>query len=106
MAKLLVRVGVWLRAGLALTLTTVPVCPALGAQADSHALFPLAAFAGFHKKGGADSAPPVRATLQPTFTIPIEPLGFTPPAAFYLGLRYSLASLDFFDEDHLLLTFR
>ena len=47
MAKLLVRVGVWLRAGLALTLTTVPVCPALGAQADSHALFPLAAFAGF-----------------------------------------------------------
>jgi hypothetical protein len=106
MAKLLVRVGVWLRAGVALTLATVPVCPPLGAQSHSHALFPLAASAGFHKKGEADNAPPVRATVQPTFTIPIEPLGFTPPAAFYLGLRYSLASLDFFDEDHLLLTFR
>jgi hypothetical protein len=106
MSKLLVRVGVWLRAGMALTLTTVLVCPTLGAQAHSHALFPLTAWAGSHKKGDADNAPPVRATVQPTFTIPIEPLGFTPPAAFYLGLRYSLASLDFFDEDHLLLTFR
>jgi hypothetical protein len=106
MAKLLVRVVVWLRAGMALALTTVSVCPTLGAQAHSHVLFPLAASAGWHKKGGSDAAPPVRATLQPAFTIPIEPLGFTPPAAFYLGLRYSLASLDFFDEDHLLVTFR
>jgi hypothetical protein len=106
MSKVLVRVGVWLRAGVALTLTTVLVCPTLGGQSHSHALFPLTAFTGSHKKGDADNAPPVRATVQPTFTIPIEPLGFTPPAAFYLGLRYSLASLDFFDEDHLLLTFR
>jgi hypothetical protein len=105
-AKLLARVGVCLRAGMALAMATIVSGPALCAQARSHALFPLAAFAGFHKKDATADAPPVRATLQPAFSIPIEPLGFTPPAAFYLGLRYSLASLDFFDEDHLLLTFR
>jgi hypothetical protein len=69
-------------------------------------LCPVLALAGSHKKTGSGEPPPVRATFQPTFTIPIEPLGFTAPAIFYLGTRNSLVSLDFLDEDHLLLTFR
>ena len=48
----------------------------------------------------------VRATRQPTLTIPAEPLGFAAPGAFYLGMRNSLVSLDFLDENRLLFTFR
>jgi len=69
-------------------------------------LCPLIASAGSHRKTAPPEPPPVRATLKPSATIPIEPLGFSAPAAFYLGTRNSLISLDFFDEDHLLLTFR
>jgi hypothetical protein len=62
---------------------------------------------GSHKKSAAPPGPPpVRATLPPALTIPIEPLGFTAPASFYLGARNSLISLDFLDEEHLLFTFR
>ena len=43
---------------------------------------------------------------DPTLSIPLDPLGYTSPGAIYLGARYTLASLDFFDEDHLLFTFR
>lgn len=50
--------------------------------------------------------PRIRATQQPAYSIPVEPLGFTPPGDFYLGMRNALASLDFLDEDHLLFTFR
>jgi hypothetical protein len=59
-----------------------------------------------HKKQPAPQPPPVRATQQPALTIPVDPLGFTPPGAFYLGMRNSLVSLDFLDENHLLFTFR
>jgi hypothetical protein len=48
----------------------------------------------------------VRATVQPSFSIPAEPLGYSQPASFYLGMRNSLMSLDFLDEDRLLFTFR
>jgi hypothetical protein len=48
----------------------------------------------------------VRATIQPSLTIPAEPLGFASPGEFYLGMRNSLVTLDFLDEDHLLFTFR
>jgi hypothetical protein len=49
---------------------------------------------------------PDKPSIPPTWTIPIEPLGYTAPGAIYLGARNSLASLDFLDEDHLLFTFR
>ncbi len=49
---------------------------------------------------------PLKPSLPPTFTIPVEALGFSPPGALYLGQRNSLVSLDFVDEDHLLFTFR
>lgn len=46
------------------------------------------------------------ASQPPAFSIPVEPLGFTAPAAFYLGQRDALVSLDFLDENRLLFTFR
>ena len=44
--------------------------------------------------------------MPPTWSIPVDPLGFTAPGAIYLGARNTLVSLDFLDEDHLLFTFR
>ena len=90
---MLSRAGVCFRTASRLAATACALCPVL-------------AFAGSHKKSEPAEPPPIRATLQPVFTIPIEPLGFTSPATFYLGTRNSLVSLDFLDEDHLLLTFR
>src|SRR5580698_5614091 len=49
---------------------------------------------------------PNKPSLPPAFTIPIDPLGFTAPAANYLGQRNTMASLDFLDENRVLLTFR
>ena len=69
-------------------------------------LCPLFALAGSHKKSAPPEPPHVRATQPPAFTIPIEPLGFSAPALFYLGTRNCLVSLDFLNEDHILLTFR
>lgn len=48
---------------------------------------------------------PAKPSLPPSFTIPVEPLGYTPPGIYYLGQRYSMASLDFLGEDRLLFTF-
>src|SRR6185437_942863 len=44
--------------------------------------------------------------LTPALRIPVDPLGFTAPSVFYLTYRMSSASLGFFDNDHLLFTFR
>src|SRR3954471_20576896 len=93
MANLPPRARACFRAGPRLTATLMLLCPLLTA-------------AGSHKKPAPPEPPRVRATLQPAFTIPIEPLGFTTPAQFYLGTRNCLVSLDFLDEDRLLLTFR
>jgi hypothetical protein len=49
---------------------------------------------------------PQKPSLTPSWTIPVEPLGFSAPGPNYLGLRNSLVSLDFIDEDRLLFTFR
>jgi hypothetical protein len=49
---------------------------------------------------------PDKPSLPPSFSYPIDPMGFTPPGALYLGQRSSLVSLDFLDESHLLFTFR
>ena len=47
-----------------------------------------------------------KSSVAPAFSIPVEPLGFTPPGPLYLGQRNSLVSLDFLGEDRLLFTFR
>lgn len=49
---------------------------------------------------------PSKPSAPPTFSIPVEPLGFSAPGAIYLGQRNALASLDFLDENRLLFTFR
>ncbi len=49
---------------------------------------------------------PDKPTVPPAFTIPIGGLGFSAPGSIYLGQRFSMASLDFLDEDRLLFTFR
>jgi hypothetical protein len=56
-----------------------------------------------HKPQGQ---PLVQTDLQPTARIDVAPLGYTPPASFYLTYRMSSATLGFFDKDHLLFTFR
>ena len=60
------------------------------------------------KEQAADAAPEKRGAAwpSPAFTIPVEPLGFYAPNSFYTGLRESLVSLDFIDENRLLFTFR
>ena len=47
-----------------------------------------------------------RSLPEPELSIPAGPLGFAPPAPFYLGSRLSQVSLNFLDESHLLFTFR
>ncbi|MGA9062181.1 MAG: hypothetical protein WB341_10995 [Terracidiphilus sp.] len=49
---------------------------------------------------------PDKPSLPPSWTIPVDPLGFSAPGAIYLGARNVLASLDFLDENRLLFTFR
>jgi hypothetical protein len=49
---------------------------------------------------------PPQPTLTPFWSIPVDPIGFSPPGGIYLGARNSLASLDFIGEDKLLFTFR
>ncbi len=58
------------------------------------------------KRKKAPPPPPLRATLQPSFNIPAEPLGFAAPGEAYLGAREALVSLDFIGENRLLFTFR
>ncbi len=103
---LLVRAKFCMQAGLALAVAILPLCPPAAAQGPGAASFFFSAAGARKKAASAPQPPPVRATLPPAFTIPLEPLGFSTPGTFYLGLRYSLASLDFLDDDHLLFTFR
>jgi hypothetical protein len=49
---------------------------------------------------------PAEPSVAPSFSIPIDPLGFSSPSPGYLGARNSMASLDFIGENKLLFTFR
>jgi hypothetical protein len=49
---------------------------------------------------------PDKPSIAPSWSIPLEPLGFVAPGAIYMGARNALASLGFLDENHLLFTFR
>jgi hypothetical protein len=42
---------------------------------------------------------------RPTLRIPVAPLGYLPPGAFYITYRLSSAAIGFFDDDTLLFTF-
>jgi hypothetical protein len=103
---LLPPAGFWVRTavGLAVTVSLWGAAPAAGAVR----VFPHGVFAEKKKDAAGERGErrAVRATVQPSFTIPVEPLGFSTPASFYLGMRNALASLDFLDENRLLFTFR
>lgn len=49
---------------------------------------------------------PEKPTVPPSASIPLDPLDFAAPNPVYLGHRFTMASLDFLDENHLLFTFR
>jgi hypothetical protein len=49
---------------------------------------------------------PLKPTVPPFASIPLDPLDFATPNPVYLGHRFTMASLDFLDENHLLFTFR
>jgi hypothetical protein len=49
---------------------------------------------------------PAQPTIAPSWSILVDPLGFSPPGPIYLGSRNTLVSLDFIGEDKLLFTFR
>ena len=48
---------------------------------------------------------PDKASLKPSFTIPVKTMGFSIPGNSYLLRRQQLVSLDFIDEDRLLFSF-
>lgn len=81
------------------------LCAAAQARAQASGAFP-----GIETRAGRDRPLPDRLpdkpSIAPAFRVPVEPLGFSAPGANYLGLRNSLVSLDFLDEDRLLFTFR
>ncbi|HEY3705350.1 MAG TPA: hypothetical protein VGL22_09835 [Terracidiphilus sp.] len=103
MAKLYFPARVWTgtAAGLVMAALLVACAPGAGGQG----VLPKGLFAS-KKKSAPGSSAQVRSTVPPAYSIAGEPLGFSPPAAFYLGMRTSLMSLDFLDEDRLLFTFR
>ena len=104
---LLPPAGFWVRTavGLAVTASLWGSAPAAGApRAFPHGLFAEKKKAAQAERTAERGA--VRATVQPSFSIPAESLGYSQPASFYLGMRNSLMSLDFLDEDRLLFTFR
>ena len=58
------------------------------------------------KERALSGAFPLKPSLAPTWTIPVEPLDFSPPGPLYLGERNAMVSLDFIDENRILFTFR
>lgn len=57
-------------------------------------------------RGEKKPAPAPPPELKPAVSLAVAPLGYMPPGAFYLTYRLSSAALGFFDDDHLLFTFR
>jgi hypothetical protein len=92
-------------AGVWLMLAPLTLCMARAAQAQGSSSFPANQSHSGKERPLPDRLPE-KPTLPPLFRIPVEPLGFSAPGPIYLGQRNSLASLDFFDENKLLFTFR
>lgn len=75
-------------AAMAVLAATVVLCPAL-ARAEKKTA----------PKAAAQTEP------QPVLRIPVAPLGYLPPGAFYTTYRRSSAALGFFDDDRLIFAF-
>jgi len=103
------------RTGLLLALAGLPICamPAAWAQ-DSAGLAPDSPGVAPPREGQTRQTRerplpdrlPDKPSLPPAFSIPVGPLSFSAPGPLYLGMRNSLVSLDFLDENRLLFTFR
>jgi hypothetical protein len=91
--------GVWPAVAIAL------ICVFPAARAQGSAAFPANPSHPGKERPLPDRLPD-EPSLPPELSIPAEPLGFSAPGAIYLGRGWSLASLDFLDENHLLFTFR
>lgn len=89
----------WMR----LCLTLAALSGAAVAQEPGSTGFALEATRAQHERADSQAG---KASLAADFSIPVEPLGFSAPGPIYLGQQYSLASLDFLDENRLLFTFR
>src|ERR1035441_8516230 len=102
MVFLLLRAGIWLHAGLGLAVA-LSLCAPMAAHGQDQIFFGLLAAS---KKAAQPQPPSFHSTQPPTFSVPVEALGFTAPGQFYLGMRNSMVSLDFLDENRVLFTFR
>ena len=58
-----------------------------------------------HAGPGADRKAPALPEVAPTLRIPVEKLGYLPPAAITLTYRIPASTLNFIDDTHLLFTF-
>jgi len=94
-SRIWLRTGLWLAAG-------AWVCALARAQG-STSFSPDQSTAPKPREAAAAAEKPSQA---PAFSVPVEPLGFSPPGPIYLGERNSFVSLDFLDENRLLFTFR
>ncbi len=72
-------------------------------RASGAAAIALLALTSLAEKKPAPAPPP---DLKPAVSIDVGALGYKPPGAFYLTYHLSSAAMGFFDDDHLLFTFR
>ena len=105
MAKRLLMSGTLLRASLGLAVAVSGLLGPAAARAQGGG-----SFWPWRHKAAAETPPQPPAEMRPSqpaaISIPVEPLGFYAPSTYYEGLRRSLVSLDFLDEDRLLFAFR
>ncbi len=104
--------GEWLRLllrkGIGLTLAMAALAAAVS-LARAQQTFASQFGSIFHRdkaKNQQAQPPAAKEWPKPGIALPTAPLGFAPPAAFYLGDRFTQASLNFVDENTLLFTFR
>jgi hypothetical protein len=103
MTKRLFAAGWGLRAGLGMAAMGAALCAGAAAQgqmpdAPSPTLIP--------QERALPEQLADKPSQPPAFQIPVVPLGFSSQGAINLGLRNSVVSLDFLDENRLLFTFR
>ncbi len=93
------------QAGVSLVLAGLTLGMAIAGLAQGSTTFPTSQSRAGKERPLPDRLPE-KPTISPSFSIPVEPLGFSAPGPIYLGQRNSLVSLDFLDENRLLFTFR
>ena len=110
MVKRFLQARAWTHAGLCLAVAGAAMYVLPVAQAQDGTVFTPEQSRAVQPKKTKERSLPGRLldkpSLPPSFNLPVGPLGFTAPGALYLGMRNSIVSLDFLDENRLLFTFR